>query len=167
MPANEGARTLRDRLKDPRIRRIVLFGVVGFSGVFVNLAVSEALFRAVLLAVESETTRLAVANALGVVVSIFTNFLLNDRWTWGDRSKGGRKAWFARLAKYYVAASVAGVIQVGVASLTFDYLWSELPVSIFGIDLDSTLAICTGIGAGMFINFVASHYWAFRDADET
>ena len=81
-------RNLRERIRDPRLVRLFRFGVVGFSGVFVNLAVSEALFRWALLELQPETWRLAVANALGVVVSIFTNFILNDRWTWGDRSKG-------------------------------------------------------------------------------
>jgi putative flippase GtrA len=146
-------------------RRIVKFGVVGFSGVFVNLAVSEGLFRLALLGISDETARLAVANALGVVVSIFTNFLLNDRWTWGDRVKGGQSDWLRRLLKYYVLASVAGVLQVGVSSAAFEFFWQPLALQLGTLKLDSTLAICTGIGAGMVINFVASHFWAFKDAE--
>jgi putative flippase GtrA len=146
--------------------RVARFGVVGLLGVVVNLAVSEFFFRAGFSGIEDETSRLAVANAIGVVVSIFTNFLLNDRWTWGDRAKGDLRHWFSRLFKYYVLASVAGLVQVGVSSASFELVWQHLPVRIAGFEIDSTLSICTGIGAGMVINFVASHFWAFRDVEE-
>ena len=145
------------------IRRLIRFGVVGFSGVFVNLLVSEALFRVFLLPVSDPTTRLGISNASGVVVSIFTNFVLNDRWTWGDRNKGSRLDWWKRLGKYYVAASAAGAVQVGVATVTFDHLLQDLRIA--EIPIGSTVAICVGIGAAMVINFVASHFWAFKDAE--
>lgn len=149
-----------------RAARVVKFGLVGFSGVFVNLGVSEFLFRVALVHIADTTARLAVSNAVGVLVSIFTNFLLNDRWTWGDRRKGGRRDWARRLAKYYVSASAAGVVQVGVSSLAFDFVFEPAGWALAGHRLDSTLAICTGIGAGMAINFVASHFWAFKDAED-
>ena len=143
------------------VRRALKFGVVGLSGVFVNLLVSEFLFRTVLLAVADDTSRLAISNGIGVVVSIFTNFLLNDRWTWGDVAKGS--SWGGRLAKYYVSASVAGLVQVGVASAAFEFVFDPIGIAIGSVSLDSTLAICTGIGAGMVINFLASHFWAFKE----
>lgn len=157
---------LQGKLSGAQIRRLAKFGVVGFSGVFVNLIVSELLFRVVLGAVGDATTRLAISNAVGVVISIFTNFLLNDRWTWGDRRKGDGRAWFARLSKYYLSASVAGLLQVGVSSLAFDLLFQNLAFDVMGMKLDSTLSICTGIAAGMVINFLASHFWAFKDAED-
>lgn len=160
-PAAGGRLLSRDN-----VVRLMKFGVVGFSGVVVNLIVSEAFFRALLTPITPETLRLAVANAAGVVVSIFTNFLLNDRWTWGDRRKGELRHWFERLAKYYVLASIAGAVQVGVSSASFEWVWKHLPIAIGGFEIDSTLSICTGIGAGMVINFVASHFWAFRDVEE-
>lgn len=146
-------------------RRVAKFLCVGLSGVFVNLLVSEVLFR-VVLTTPDDTARLAVANALGVVVSIFTNFLLNDRWTWGDRVKGGRADWVKRLAKYYLSASVAGAVQVGVSSITFEHVFTPLGLQIANVNLASTLAICTGIGTGMAINLIASHFWAFKDAEQ-
>lgn len=147
------------------IGRVAKFVAVGLSGVVVNLIVSEALFRAV-LTMPDTTARLALANALGVVVSIFTNFLLNDRWTWGDRKKGTRSDWFRRLAKYYISASVAGLVQVGVSALAFEHVFAPHDVQVAGINLASTLAICTGIGMGMMINLLASHFWAFKDAEQ-
>ncbi len=157
---------LKGKLSGAQIRRLAKFAVVGFSGVFVNLAVSELLFRGVLVDVAEPTGRLAISNAIGVVVSIFTNFLLNDRWTWGDRKKGDGRAWVTRLAKYYVSASLAGAVQVGLSSLSFELVFQALDFELFGLKLDSTLSICTGIAAGMVINFVASHFWAFKDEED-
>lgn len=153
-------------LDAPQIRRLVKFGVVGFSGVFVNLIVSELFFRVLLDGVGEAGLRLFVSNGFGIIVSIFTNFLLNDRWTWGDRAKGGRSAWFRRLFKYYLAAGAAGLLQAAVSWASFEFLFVPLGLEIAGYSLDSTLSICTGIGAGMVINFLASHFWAFKDEEE-
>lgn len=153
-------------VKGAKLSRLIKFAVVGFSGVFVNLLISELFFRVILLEIADATLRLAASNAIGVVVSIFTNFLLNDHWTWGDRRKGDRRAWFGRLTKYYIAASAAGALQVGVSSVSYDVLFSYLAIEVAGFKLDSTLAICTGIAAGMIINFVASHFWAFKDSED-
>jgi putative flippase GtrA len=95
--------------------------------------------------------------ALGIVTSIFTNFLLNDTWTWGDRQKGRRFAWIRRLIKYYLAAALGGFLQWGIfrGAVTFvgseHYLWANL----------------LGIGAGTVSNYILMHFWSFRSVDET
>ncbi len=162
--------TLHDDIKPAflsraNLVRLVKFGVVGFSGVGVNLVVFELWFR-FLLGPLPEEERLVVANVAGVVVSIFTNFMLNDRWTWGDRQKGERLDWFRRLGKYYVLASVAAGVQVFVTWLSFRVFWSPLELVVFEIDVSPTAALLTGIAFGMVINFLASHFWAFRDVEE-
>lgn len=166
-----------------RVKRLVKFGLVGVSGVFVNLAVFELLFRLVDLRFALAVTLLepfkldpqfVIANVVGVIVSIFTNFLLNDMWTWGDRVKGTRRRdWFRRLTKYYVSALVAAGVQLLVASVAVALVFESLvvdipavvPVEATTIDIAPTLAVLTGIIAGMGINFLASHLWAFRDAE--
>jgi dolichol-phosphate mannosyltransferase len=153
-------------LTPARVRRLVKFGLVGVSGVAVNLVVFELLFRLAHL-------QFSLANAVGIVVSIFTNFLLNDNWTWGDRIKGTRRDWVRRLTKYYVSASAAAGVQLLVASGAMTFVFNDLSLVLpesFGIaetsvDLGPTLAVLTGIVFGMAINFVASHLWAFRDAE--
>jgi putative flippase GtrA len=156
-----------------RVRRLFRFGVVGVSGIGVNLIVFELFFRLAHM-------QFAVANALGIVVSIFTNFVLNDMWTWGDRIKGGRRRdWFARLVKYYVSALAAAGVQLLVASATNAFVFAALPSEIPTdaavlswlplqgevFDVGPTLAVLTGIVFGMTINLLASHLWAFRDAE--
>jgi len=160
------ARTWRERLDREMVVRIVKFGVVGASGVPVNLVVFELFHRYVLGGLASPDLRLVAANVAGVAVSIFTNFLLNDLWTWGDRSKGGPRAWVHRLGKFYVAAYVATGVQVGVSWVSYRVFWRAFDLQLAGHDVAPPLSVLTGIACGMAINFLASHLWAFADAEE-
>jgi len=137
--------------------RFIRFCAVGASGVVVNLGVFT-LFQVVLLAnlVPGDDTRFLLANVSGVAVSIFTNFLLNDFWTWGDREKRGHAHFWSRLSKFYVVSSAAAAVQVGVA-------W--LVRSQFGM-MDQ-LAVLIGIGVATVINFTANHFWTFREHPES
>ena len=95
------------------------------------------------------------AVAFGILISIFTNFLLNDTWTWGDRKKGALLSWFHRLTKYYLVAGLGGAIQWGVFRLLLpvfggtNYLWANL----------------FGIGAATVSNYVLMHIWSFRSKE--
>ena len=107
------------------LARFLKFGLVGFSGVFVNLAVFEVVFWALANAFP-EDQKVLVSNFVGIVVSIFTNFLLNDKWTWGDRQKiAGTTAWLRRVARYYVAASAAAGIQLAATYLSFRFFFQS------------------------------------------
>lgn len=148
--------------------RFLKFCLVGGSGVGVNLVV----FHLALRGLEPYSTPDAAvfwANGLGILVSIFTNFLLNDQWTWGDREKGSRKRdWVSRLVKYYVSASGGALVQLVVTSVSFSVVFGRvIDTRIFGVDLAATAALLTGIGFGMMINFTASHFWAFRDRESS
>jgi putative flippase GtrA len=177
-PGEQLEPTWRRLLSRGHLVRLVKFGVVGLSGVFVNMAVFELCYRYVLSDVTSfwglslfletlEEQRLFAANFAGLVVSIFTNFLLNDRWTWGDRHKGGVPDWLARLVKYYVSASAAGAIQLVAAWASFRYALQYIELPLLGADRSPTLSVAIGIGAGMAINFLAGHLWAFKDAEDS
>src|SRR5690554_4740976 len=92
-----------------RVKRLIKFGLVGVSGVFVNLVVFELLFRLA-------SFPFSLANAGGIALSVFTNFLLNDAWTWGDRKKGARRRdWLRRVSKYYISAAAAAGVQLTIA----------------------------------------------------
>ncbi len=147
------------------VLRFVKFGVVGLSGVVVNWLVFDA-FYVFVLSELGQSPRLVASNLAGIVVSIFTNFLLNDRWTWGDRHKGAGRDWFVRLSRYYAAASVAAGVQVGVTWASFEVLWDHFDLVVMGYDLDPRFSLFTGIACGMFINFLASHFWAFRESEK-
>lgn len=146
------------------IQRFFRFAVVGGSGVLINLAVFQLILLALAPSEIEISTAIPIANAGGIIVSIFTNFLLNDSWTWGDRLKGGRQDWLSRIGRYYVSASLAAVIQLVVTSVSHAGLWAPLVSDWHGIALAPNAALLTGIASGMGINFIISHKWAFKDA---
>ena len=132
-------------------QRFLRFAVVGASGVLVNFAfLSIGLW---LFSGWSDSARDAAASALGIAVSIFTNFLLNDVWTWGDRKKGTRKrdvAW--RFSTYAVGAGIAAALQFGIAALFR---------SAFGAHV--YLAQAAGIAVGTVVNYIISNKLVFKD----
>jgi dolichol-phosphate mannosyltransferase len=138
------------RLTKKELVRIVKFGAVGASGVLVN-ALLFWLGAELLFADQGEAARNGAAGALAVGLSILTNFLLNDAWTWRDRRRGGGAGFFQRLLKYYVVAGAAGGIQIGVM----------LALSLW-LGLWEHLANLIGIGAGICINFFVNNLWTFR-----
>lgn len=160
-------------LRRANLIRFVKFGLVGGLGVFVNWLFFELGYYA--FGFLPEEGAILSGYGLGLFVSIFTNFLLNDIWTWSDRVKGGRRDWLHRLVKYYVSASVAGVVQVVVSWFSLQWIWAPLgwrvpATSLLGLQIPAfglgpRLGLLTGIAFGMVINFLASHLWAFEDAE--
>lgn len=144
--------------------RLLKFAGVGVTGTFINLAISMAAYHYVLVALPTDDLQFVAANGAGFIISVFTNFLLNDWWTWGDRRKGGTRHWFQRLGKYYATASGAGAVQLFSAWLSLRLLWAPMAPTLDGIKLAPPLGVLTGIGCGMVINFAFCHLWAFRDA---
>ncbi|TNF23193.1 MAG: GtrA family protein [Deltaproteobacteria bacterium] len=146
-------RALWDRVP-PERQRFLRFAVVGVSGVAVNLGVM-ALARAAFADLAPDP-REFIASALGIIVSIFTNFILNDVWTWGDRRKGSRRRDFAlRMFAYYVGAGIAAGLQFG----TFALLYGAFALNPY-------LAQLTGIALGMVVNYVINNRVVFRDKKE-
>lgn len=84
-------------------RRFLMFCTVGASGVGVNLAVLALL--ADLVGVQAN-----LASAVAIAVSINTNFLVNELWTFRDRG-GGTQGWGARWARFHVVSLVGAAIQ--------------------------------------------------------
>lgn len=157
--------------------RFLKFGLVGGLGVFVNWAFFEVGFWA--FSSWGDDPAYLGGLILGLLVSIFTNFVLNDVWTWADRVKGGIRHWFHRLFKYYVSALVAGAIQVAVSWWSLELLFSKLALEVPSLqipivgatipafDAAPRLGLFAGIACGMVVNFLAGHFWAFRDAEES
>ena len=101
------------RLLSKEQRRFIKFCLVGASGVPVNLLCTWLGHR-VLFASLDEGARKATAYLLGILISILTNFLLNDLWTWKDR-QAARSHFLGRLLRFYLVCSAASLIQWGVA----------------------------------------------------
>ena len=99
------------------IKRFIRFGIVGFSGVFVDLGIFYVLRTLLGLGL----TRSAI---LSSEVAIINNFLWNDLWTFGDISsqqKGWRKR-IKRLLKFNVVCLSGLILNVLLVNLLFNVL---------------------------------------------
>ncbi|MDJ0636399.1 MAG: glycosyltransferase [Xenococcaceae cyanobacterium MO_188.B29] len=99
------------------IKRFLRFGVVGFSGVFVDLGIFYVLREMLGLAL----TRSAI---LSSEVAIINNFLWNDLWTFGDiasQQRGWRKR-IKRLLKFNIVCLSGLVLNVLLVNLLFNVL---------------------------------------------
>lgn len=132
--------------------RFFRFCVVGTSGVGVNLLVATIAW--IFLPFSLGDARHGLASALAIVASIFTNFLLNDAWTWRDRDRS--TSWWGRLGRFYLVSLLAALVQWGV-SLAVYFLMGAL-VGLGALYLGQVL----GIGAAMALNFVLNHRWTFK-----
>ncbi len=166
--------TLRMRLGRNGSLRFVKFAIVGGSGVFVNLAAQRiawsmlgGLGAATLPLVGTVELANPASILIGIVVSILTNFLLNDAWTWGDRAKGTFVDTLRRCRDFYVTNSLAGGLQFAVAGVCLYFgLWDH---AVFGVDLagwDATLSSLVGIIVATPLNYLVNNVWTFRDRDD-
>jgi putative flippase GtrA len=153
------------------VRQFVKFCFVGASGVVVNLAVFTGvllLWMAVTghiasagdlsqslvdLAIKKDTTAVPlaaayVANAAGFIVSVFTNYYLNRRWTFRSTGAVSRE-----LPKFFTVSVTAYVAQLVV-------FWALHDVAHVAPIPSQLVAIATV----MPINFVFNKLWSFRGA---
>jgi dolichol-phosphate mannosyltransferase len=123
---------------------LLQFLTVGATGVVVNMVVLTAL-----LALGVPPT---VGIAAGIAVSLFTNFLLNRRFTFSY-------ARHERFLKQFIGFAAASAIGIVVNFLTsFLLLHYALPEGRQSVYIAS---LC-GIAAGMLFNFLGSRYVVFR-----
>ncbi len=146
------------------LKRFLKFAVVGGSGVFVNLGIYFLLTRPTGL-VDSLWGR-NLAYALSVELSILSNFLLNDRWTFRDRCEG--VAFRHRFLRFHVVSAVGFLINWGVfAMLNWAVEHGSVQllgsIQLFGKpqNLDDMLAAMIGIGAALSWNFAANLLWTW------
>jgi putative flippase GtrA len=137
------------RLFSKEQRRFIKFCLVGMSGIPVNLFFAW-IGKVHLFASFDDTLREAAAYLIGIAVSILTNFLLNDLWTWRDRQEQMR-GFFGRLLRFYVVCSLASSIQFA-ASLAVRK----------GLGVDFLVAPLLGIALATVINFLLNNLWTFR-----
>ncbi len=160
-----------------RHRRFVTFCAVGASGVLVNLAV----FSLALYLLEAKAgAGWLVDNAavfVGWLVSVLSNFALNDRLTFRQAEGYGQRL-SKRLASYYTSAFAAFVIQW----LVFNgLLWvikssvgdplRELaqggggPVALLvsvALHYQRAASNLAGIGVATVANYLLAKHWVFK-----
>jgi len=98
------------------IARFFRFGLVGFSGVFVDLGVFYLLDQ-----IGLELTRSTIISA---EFAIINNFLWNDFWTFGDisRRQPGKRQRLKRLLKFNIVCLMGLILQALIVNFLFNIL---------------------------------------------
>ena len=152
-----------DLLKPIFTVRFMKFCTVGASGVVVNLG-CLALFTGV-FGVQAN-----LAAALAIEVSINTNFLINELWTFRDRS-AGKSGFLKRLVRFHLVSLVGAAIQwvvfVGMNSIVAMACGQDVSLVAAVTDPPDVgswmyLSQLTGIGVATIWNFIANFYWTWK-----
>jgi dolichol-phosphate mannosyltransferase len=116
-------------------KNVFRFGIVGLTGVVVNLVILNLL----LLAGISGYVALFVA----IAVAILNNFLLNDLWTFRDSARRISTSIWQRLWLFYTVSAGGAVINYGVTLILAHFLLMNI-----------SLADLIGILVGFVWNFL-------------
>lgn len=118
--------SLAQRLQAFPIARFLRFGVVGFSGLFVDLVMFYLLRELIGLPLYPSTV-------LSIEAAIINNFLWNDAWTFADLAQK-QKGWGARLqrfAKFNAVCVIGAILQIGIMALILAIPMTEqIPIFI-------------------------------------
>ena len=134
------------KIKSKRLEELIKFGVVGGSGVLVNMGLLFILTRYLSL-------RLEIASPIAIELSILSNFFLNNLWTFKKRDT--HVPFWSRLLRYHLVSGLAGIVN---------YLVLILLVKTFG--LHDMLSNLIGIVIGTFINYSLNSLWTWRVRSE-
>ena len=106
------------------VKRFLRFGVVGFSGVFVDMIVLYLLSDPSTLGWGLTRSKIVASE-----IAIVNNFLWNDAWTFADFSsqqKGWRKR-FKRFLKFNVICLAGLILNVLLLNFFFNLIFKEVP----------------------------------------
>ena len=135
------------RIRFRKSEEFIKFLLVGASGVAVNLGFYVLFSRGVGLPLE-------VASLIAIEISIISNFLLNNSFTFGKRvSASGLKKRFLR---FHLVAGAAGVVNFTILLLL---------AKTFGLwDIAANLA---GIACATLVNYFLNSRWTWKELEET
>lgn len=139
------------RISSLPIGRFVRFGLVGLSGVFVDMAMLYLLSDPSTLGWKLTRSKIVASE-----LAILNNFLWNDRWTFGDISQqqtGWRKR-FKRLLKFNLVCLAGLILNVLILNLLFNVF-----------DINRYLANLIAIAAVTLWNFWVNLKLSWRVTD--
>jgi dolichol-phosphate mannosyltransferase len=129
----------------PRIARLAKFGIVGGSGVVVNVGILA-------LCKEQLGIDYRIASLIAIECAIVNNFIWNFRWTWQERRGAGLGSGIAMFTRFNISS--------GLTALAVNWGLLVLLTEAFG--LHYSISNLIGIAMGTVANFLFSHFWAFK-----
>jgi len=124
--------------------RFVRFGLVGLSGVGVNMGTFWLFTRVA-------HVKDLVALVFAYTAATLSNFILNDVWTFRDKRVVGARATSTRAVKFGLVSGVA----IGL------YYAVYTPLTRF-VGVYDLLALAMAIGVGLVWNFSVNVLWTWR-----
>ena len=140
--------------------RYIKFGIVGASGIVVNLAVLHLGHEYLFDHIEAAYNKPYLSLALAIVLSTLNNFTWNRLWTWSDRV---RTLEAEEGVQQRVSLRVLGIefSQYATATAFGSGLQYVLTLLLTGT-MDYRLANLTAIAAASVSNFLANDRWTFK-----
>ena len=130
------------RIRFKNSKDFIKYCIVGSSGVLVNIGAYYSLTRFF-------NVSLLLSSPIAIEISIITNFLLNNFWTFKNRQIN--KSLVSRLFSFHLVAGFAGMIN---------YLC--FLVLVYVLIINDILALIFGIGVGIAFNYAGNSLWTFR-----
>ncbi|MGA9767006.1 MAG: glycosyltransferase family 2 protein [Rhodomicrobium sp.] len=142
--------------------RLILFSLVGASGVLVNFAVFWAARHALLVGAAGSyapdaEVRFKVAAALATLVAATSNFFLNNVLTYRDKRLRGW-AVVSGLISFLAICSVGAVVSVSFAAQVRSWFPAGMQEGRYVL----SLALLSGIAVSTILNFSASAIFTWR-----
>jgi len=127
------------------LRRFIKFGIVGGSGIFVNMGLLWFFTEVI-------GFYIPISSVLAIALAMINNFIWNDLWTWRDRRTPGVKAYFIRMAKFITVSSIAAYVgNLGVLCILYYFFHMKLMISNM-----------FGIAVGTILNYSVNNFWTFK-----
>ncbi len=138
----------RIRLKNSK--RMLRFGIVGASGIVINLAIFNSVKLLLYAGVGQSSLTLLSSSLAGDELSIIWNFILNHQWTFRDSTDDSHI--FRKLMVFHLVALLSVVINNSVLFLLHGH---------YG--MSDTLAKLIGILIAFVVNYFGNARWTWRE----
>jgi len=135
------------KLRFRQSEEFIRFALVGLSGMLVNLGSYFLLTRKIGFG-------FAAACPIAIELSILSNYLLNDAWTFKYRKVTAPV--YRRLFRFHVVAASAGLLNY------FTFL-----ILVYFMHVYDILANVIGISTGMLVNYSLNSVWTWHQCQPT
>ncbi|HEX8729962.1 MAG TPA: GtrA family protein [Ktedonobacterales bacterium] len=135
------------------LQRAFTYVFIGGIAAVINLVVLDLMYNVVKLPIV-DSVRWLIAFLIAAEISTFSNFVLNDRFTFSHLS-GHARSWWARCLRFH-STSAAGTIATLVMSFGFK-TW---------LGMSALIAEAVAILLALILNFTMHHVWTYRHIKE-
>lgn len=138
--------------------RFIKFGIVGASGVVVNLTVLYIGHEYIFHAIESSYRKPYLSLALAISLATLNNFTWNRLWTWADRVRTLEAGEVHPVSLRVLSMEFGQYVTASAFGSALQYVLTLL----LSNSMDYRLANIIAIAAASVSNFLANDRWTFK-----